>query len=84
MDLFAGCGGMTRGFVDSGRFAPVPGVEIDESAAATYAANFVAEGQPGKASTFSILSATTWCSSPAAQRLRFMTPPAERRAEETP
>jgi DNA (cytosine-5)-methyltransferase 1 len=40
MDLFAGCGGMTRGFVDSGRFEPVFAVEMDEAAAATYAANF--------------------------------------------
>jgi DNA (cytosine-5)-methyltransferase 1 len=40
MDLFAGCGGMTRGFVDSGRFEPVFAVEMDEDAAATYAANF--------------------------------------------
>ena len=40
MDLFAGCGGMTRGFVDSGRFEPVFAVEIDEHAAATYEANF--------------------------------------------
>lgn len=46
MDLFAGCGGMTRGFVDSGRFAPALAVEMDESAATTYAANFVPEGQP--------------------------------------
>jgi site-specific DNA-cytosine methylase len=38
MDLFAGCGGMTRGFVDTGRFEPVFAVEMDEHAAATYAA----------------------------------------------
>jgi DNA (cytosine-5)-methyltransferase 1 len=40
MDLFAGCGGMTRGFVDSGRFDPVFAVEMDEYAAATYGENF--------------------------------------------
>jgi site-specific DNA-cytosine methylase len=40
MDLFAGCGGMTRGFVDSGRFEPIFAAEADEDAAATYAANF--------------------------------------------
>ena len=45
IDLFAGCGGMTRGFVDTGRFVePVLAVEMDPYAAATYAANFVAEG----------------------------------------
>src|SRR4051812_16113464 len=43
MDLFAGCGGMTRGFVDTGRFEPVFAVEMDDAAAATYAANFGAE-----------------------------------------
>src|SRR4051812_25189642 len=43
MDLFAGCGGMTRGFVDTGRYKPVFAVEMDEHAAATYAANFGAE-----------------------------------------
>jgi DNA (cytosine-5)-methyltransferase 1 len=43
MDLFAGCGGMTRGFVDTGRFEPLFAVEADEYAAATYAANFGAE-----------------------------------------
>src|SRR5689334_9611979 len=40
LDLFAGCGGFTQGFVESGRFAPVGGVEIDRDAAATYRANF--------------------------------------------
>ena len=40
MDLFAGCGGMTLGFVDTGRYEPVLAVEMDEHAAATYAANF--------------------------------------------
>ena len=37
MDLFAGCGGMTRGFVDTGRFDPIFAVEADVDAAATYA-----------------------------------------------
>jgi DNA (cytosine-5)-methyltransferase 1 len=41
IDLFAGCGGLTRGFADSSRgFAPVAAVEWDLHAAATYAANF--------------------------------------------
>jgi DNA (cytosine-5)-methyltransferase 1 len=40
MDLFAGCGGMTRGFHDSGRFESVFAVEFDRDAAETYAANF--------------------------------------------
>lgn len=39
IDLFAGCGGMTRGFADAG-FDPVLSVEFDLHAAATYAANF--------------------------------------------
>ncbi|UVS79885.1 DNA cytosine methyltransferase [Actinokineospora sp. UTMC 2448] len=39
IDLFAGCGGMTRGFVDAG-FEPVLAVEHDRAAAATYAVNF--------------------------------------------
>src|SRR4051812_20442505 len=43
MDLFAGCGAMTRGFVDSGRFEPIFAVEFDPDAAATYAANFGAD-----------------------------------------
>jgi DNA (cytosine-5)-methyltransferase 1 len=40
MDLFAGCGGLTRGFVDSGRFEPAFAVENNRDAAETYAANF--------------------------------------------
>jgi DNA (cytosine-5)-methyltransferase 1 len=40
VDLFAGCGGMTRGFEDSGEFRSVFAVEFDRDAASTYAANF--------------------------------------------
>jgi DNA (cytosine-5)-methyltransferase 1 len=40
VDLFAGCGGMTRGFEDSGFFRSAFAVEFDRDAAATYAANF--------------------------------------------
>lgn len=40
IDLFSGCGAMTRGFVDSGRFEPVFAVESDPRAAANYAKNF--------------------------------------------
>ncbi len=39
IDLFAGCGGMTAGFVAAG-YRPVLAVEWDLHAAATYAANF--------------------------------------------
>src|SRR5690349_13967537 len=40
IDLFAGCGGMTQGFIDTERFEPLFAVEFDRDAAATYAANF--------------------------------------------
>jgi DNA (cytosine-5)-methyltransferase 1 len=40
IDLFAGAGGLTRGFVNTRRFVPVAAVEIDLACAATYAANF--------------------------------------------
>jgi DNA (cytosine-5)-methyltransferase 1 len=40
MDLFAGCGGLTRGFLDSRKYRAVFAVECDEDAAATYKANF--------------------------------------------
>ncbi len=40
IDLFAGCGGMTRGFCDSDRFEPVFAVECDPDAAETYRENF--------------------------------------------
>lgn len=40
IDLFAGCGGMTRGFCDSNRFYPVFAVECDRDAATTYRTNF--------------------------------------------
>lgn len=40
LDVFAGCGGMTRGFVDSGRFLPRFAIESDSRAATTYGANF--------------------------------------------
>ncbi len=40
MDLFAGCGGLTRGFLDSRKYRAVFAVECDEDAAATYEANF--------------------------------------------
>jgi DNA (cytosine-5)-methyltransferase 1 len=40
VDLFSGCGGMTRGFEDSGEFRSAFAVEFDRDAAATYAANF--------------------------------------------
>lgn len=40
LDLFAGCGGLTQGFVSTGKFRPVGAVENDHDAASTYAVNF--------------------------------------------
>lgn len=40
IDLFAGCGGMTAGFVAAKGYKPVMAVEWDLHAAATYAANY--------------------------------------------
>lgn len=40
IDLFAGCGGMTAGFVAAEVYNPVLSVEFNLHAAATYAANF--------------------------------------------
>jgi DNA (cytosine-5)-methyltransferase 1 len=40
MDLFSGCGGLTRGFLDSRKYRAVYAVECDEDAAATYRTNF--------------------------------------------
>ncbi|MEO8092084.1 MAG: DNA cytosine methyltransferase [bacterium] len=40
IDLFAGCGGMTRGFEDTGRFRSVFAVDGDRDAAKTYRENF--------------------------------------------
>jgi DNA (cytosine-5)-methyltransferase 1 len=40
IDLFAGCGGMTRGFLDSERYESVFAVELDADAATTYRENF--------------------------------------------
>lgn len=40
IDLFAGCGGMSRGFEESGRFRGIFAVEADRDAAETYRENF--------------------------------------------
>src|SRR3954467_2474869 len=40
LDVFAGCGGLTQGFVETKRFESVAAVELDADAAATYRANF--------------------------------------------
>jgi len=40
IDLFAGCGGMTSGFLSTGAYRSEMAVEFDLPAAATYAANF--------------------------------------------
>jgi DNA (cytosine-5)-methyltransferase 1 len=43
IDLFAGCGGMTAGFVATNRFRPAFAVEWDQDAAETYGLNFGAD-----------------------------------------
>ena len=43
IDLFAGAGGMTQGFAQSGHFDLVEAVELDVAAAATYAVNHGAD-----------------------------------------
>jgi DNA (cytosine-5)-methyltransferase 1 len=40
IDLFAGCGGMTQGFCETGSFEPVFAVEFEPDAADTYELNF--------------------------------------------
>lgn len=45
LDLFAGCGGLTRGFLDQASFRSVGAVEADRAAAATFAANFDPSGR---------------------------------------
>ncbi len=40
VDVFAGCGGMTQGLVQTERFTPIAAVEFDADAAATYGENF--------------------------------------------
>ena len=40
IDLFCGCGGMTRGFMDTERFEPVFANDWNEDAVASYQANF--------------------------------------------
>lgn len=40
IDLFAGCGGLTRGFLDTREFNPILAVELDRDAAETYELNF--------------------------------------------
>ena len=47
IDLFAGCGGMTRGFEDTGRFRSIFAVEWDDDAAETYRRNFGDHVFPG-------------------------------------
>ncbi len=44
IDLFSGCGGMTRGFVDTGLFEPVFANDFNEHAIESYRANFDRKG----------------------------------------
>ncbi len=45
IDLFSGCGGMTRGFVDTGRFEPVWANDFNAPAMESYRANFDSNGR---------------------------------------
>jgi DNA (cytosine-5)-methyltransferase 1 len=45
IDLFSGCGGMTRGFVDTGRFVPVFANDFNSCAIDSYRENFDREGR---------------------------------------
>lgn len=45
IDLFCGCGGMTEGFADTGRFASVFANDFNHWAVESYKANFDPEGQ---------------------------------------
>ena len=40
IDLFCGCGGMTRGFIDTGMFSPVFANDFDSAALQSYQRNF--------------------------------------------
>jgi len=44
IDLFSGCGGMTRGFMDTGRFESVFANDFNNFAVESYRANFDSEG----------------------------------------
>ena len=46
LDLFAGCGGLTAGFLQAGRYSSVGAVEVDRDAASTYAVNFGEHSPP--------------------------------------
>jgi DNA (cytosine-5)-methyltransferase 1 len=45
IDLFCGCGGMTEGFADTGRFSSVFANDFNHWAVKSYKANFDPEGQ---------------------------------------
>ncbi len=45
IDLFCGCGGMTRGFIDTDRFTPVWANDFNEHALNSYRANFDPSGE---------------------------------------